>query len=158
MSELENKEVSEVEVSNEITSKSIVNKLIDDVTLRISSDKELLVTLKKLSKEIDRDHKRLTKNNKIKRKIKQTPQKVTKPMNDFISANFPDKYSDEAMYTRQDLMKLLSAYIKKQDIQNPENKKQWSGTEKTLKKIFGLDQQWYTFMQINGLLTGVIIK
>ena len=55
------------------------------------------------------------------------------------------------------MMKSVSVFIQKKNIQNPENKKEWSGTH-TAEKLFGLDKQWYTFMQINGLLSRVIVK
>ena len=66
------------------------------------------------------------------------------------------------MYTRQVMMKAVSAYIKGSLIQNQENKKQWgenqAGAKKVLTPIFGLKEDWYTFMQINGLLSRVVIK
>ena len=60
-------------------------------------------------------------------------------------------------YTRQVMMKAVSGYIKTANIQNPENKKQWS-KDKVLTPIFDLTDPWYTFMQINGLLSRVVIK
>lgn len=142
----------------ELTSRSMIDSMIEDVNKRIALDRQLIANLKKLSKEIEKDQKKLIKNNKVKRTITQNPQKVVGPMQDFITKNFPDQVNAESMYTRRHLMKLLSDYIKSKNIQNAENKKQWSGKEKTLKKLFKLDQEWYTFMSINGLLTSVIQK
>ena len=142
----------------ELTSRSMIDSMIEDVNKRIVLDRQLITNLRKLSKEIEKDQKKLIKHNKVKRSIKQNPQKVVDSMQDFIKKNFPDQVNDESMYTRRHLMKLLSEYIKSKNIQNQENKKQWSGKEKALKKLFKLDLEWYTFMSINGLLTRVIQK
>lgn len=142
----------------ELTSRSMIDSMIEDVNKRIALDRQLISNLRKLGKEIEKDQKKLIKHNKVKRSIKQNPQKVLDSMQDFIKKNFPDQVNDESMYTRRHLMKLLSEYIKSKNIQNQENKKQWSGKEKALKKLFKLDLEWYTFMSINGLLTRVIQK
>ena len=86
------------------------------------------------------------------------PQKITTEMQDFIKKNFPDQVNDESMYTRRHLMTLLSEYIKSKNILNQENKKQWSGKDKTLKKLFNLQEEWYSFMKINSLVSSVHVK
>ena len=58
---------------------------------------------------------------------------------------------------RQVMMKAVSNYIKTANIQNPDNKKQWA-KDKVLTPIFNLKDDRYTFMQINGLLSRVVIK
>ena len=88
----------------------------------------------------------------------QLPQKVTPEMQKFIENNFSEQANDESMYTRRELMRFVSDYIKSQNIQNPENMKMWSGEEKTLKKLFNLKEKWYSFMQVNGILSSIIIK
>ena len=84
------------------------------------------------------------------------PQKVTPEMQKFIENNFAEQANDESMYTRRELMRFVSDYMKSQNIQNPENMKMWSGEEKTLKKLFNLKEKWYSFMQVNGILSSGI--
>ena len=142
-----------------VTSDSILQSISDNTKKMeelIKENKKLQV---ELVKALKKERKSLSKSGKSQKKeIKQVPQKVTTEMQKFIEKNFSDEANKEGMYTRQQLMRLLSSYIKKQNIQNPENKKQWSGKEKTLKKLFKLDQEWYTFMQVNGILSSVIVK
>ena len=150
--------MTDTDNNTEVTSTTMIDDLIIKATERIAIDKLVVVNLKLLKKEVEKEQKKLVKNNKVKRTIKQNPQQVTVPMHEFVVKNFPDDQNADMMYTRQNLMRLLSNYIKEQKIQNEENKKQWSGKEKSLRKIFNLKDDWYTFMQINGLLSYVIIK
>ena len=61
-------------------------------------------------------------------------------------------------YTRQTMMKAVSAYIKQEKLQLNENKKNWK-PDTALLKLFSLDKkQTYTFMNINGLLSRVVQK
>ena len=151
-----------------VNDKTVVESLTADSILQSISEntkkmEDLVKENKKLQvelvKALKKERKTLSKSGKgQKKEIKQVPQKVTPEMQKFIEKHFADEASKEGTYTRQHLMRLLSSYIKKQNIQNPENKKQWSGKEKTLKKLFKLDQEWYTFMQVNGILSSVIVK
>jgi hypothetical protein len=150
--------MTDTDNNTEVTSTTMIDDLIIKATERIAIDKLVVVNLKLLKKEVEKEQKKLVKNNKVKRTIKQNPQQVTVPMHEFVVKNFPDDQNADMMYTRQNLMRLLSNYIKEQKIQNEDNKKQWSGKEKSLRKIFNLKDDWYTFMQINGLLSYVIIK
>jgi hypothetical protein len=150
--------MTDTDNNTEVTSTTMIDELIIKATERIAIDKLVVVNLKLLKKEVEKEQKKLVKNNKVKRTIKQNPQQVTVPMHEFVVKNFPDDQNADMMYTRQNLMRLLSNYIKEQKIQNEDNKKQWSGKEKSLRKIFNLKDDWYTFMQINGLLSYVIIK
>lgn len=127
--------------------------------------KQWYASVRKLSKEMEKERKKFLRS-KTKRKVKQNPQQVKKEMIRFMTKYCKDEGVDHsttgpnghAGYTRQLMMKTVSSYIKETNIQNPENKKQWSGKDKKLKKLFSLDQQWYTFMNINGLLSRVIVK
>ena len=142
-----------------VTSDSILQSISDNTKKMEDLVKENKKLQVELVKALKKERKSLSKSGKTQKKeIKQVPQKVTSEMQKFIEKNFSDEANKEGMYTRQQLMRLLSSYIKKQNIQNPENKKQWSGKEKTLKKLFKLDQEWYTFMQVNGILSSVIVK
>jgi len=150
--------VPEVE---ETSVKSILSQLIEESSKLQATHKVWHNTLKQLTKEMDKEQKRVIRS-RPKRKVVQKPQKVTDKMQKFMK-KFPptlDKgvvLEHNGTYTRQVMMKAVSGYIKSANIQNPENKKQWS-KDKVLTPIFGLTDPWYTFMQINGLLSRVVIK
>lgn len=110
--------------------------------------------IKKLVKEMKKEQKKLSKM-KPKRIVKQKPQAVTKSMQKFMYKHCDSEKLDS--YTRQLMMKQVSAYIKKHNLQNEENRKQWKG-DSCLKKLFDLNNEYYTFMQINGLISRVVIK
>ncbi len=135
-----------------------VQQLYDLISSELSASaaayKTLGVTFKKLKKEMEKEQKKLAKQ-RPKRVVKQKPQQVTKAMRTFMTKQAGGADSDA--YTRQVMMKAVSAYIKAKNLQNPENKKQWK-KDATLTKLFGLQKDWYTFMQINGLLTRVVVK
>ncbi len=138
---------------------TLITTLLDDANQLQVMYKNWVSTVKKLTKEMEKEKKRIARH-KPKRSVKQNPQLVTSEMQTFMKKHTPEgiveKHGDS--YTRQNMMKTVSAYIKKHDIQNPENRKQWSGKDKTLKKLFKLDSKWYTFMQINGLLSRIVVK
>ena len=137
----------------------LMTQLIEEAKHYHNIQKTWLSTLKKLSKEMEREKKKLVKQ-KPKRKVKQKPQQVTTGMQRFMKKHAPKELELEHgdSYTRQIMMKSVSSYIKTKKLQNEANKKQWSGKDSTLKKLFSLDSEWYTFMQINGLLSRVVIK
>ena len=121
---------------------------------------ELVKEQSKLLKALDAEMKKSAKN-KVKgekKQMKQNPQKVNDEMQKFILKNFKDESNNDSMYTRHQMQRFVSNYIKNQNIQNPENKKQWNGKDKTLKKLFGLTDDWYAFIQVNGLISKVIVK
>ena len=136
---------------------SIFESLLTDASNLQSLYKSWVGNIKKLAKEMEREKKRIAKL-KPKRQVRQNPQKVSEAMQQFMTKHTPAELeiTHGDSYTRQVMMKTVSSYIKKSDIQNQENKKQWSGNDKTLKSIFSLEKEWYTFMQINGLLSRVI--
>ena len=141
--------------------KVILNQLINESAQMMASHKLWHNSLKQLSKEMDREHKKVVRS-RPKRKVVQKPQKVTDKMVKFMKKYPPPMEEGEELehngkYTRQVMMKAVSNYIKTANIQNPDNKKQWA-KDKVLTPIFNLKDDWYTFMQINGLLSRVVIK
>ena len=113
--------------------------------------------LKKLEKEVVKEQKRLSKVQKPKRKVVQKPVQVNDAMSKFLIGRKVDAHVDTG-YTRQVMMRAVSAYIKDKGIQLEENKKQWK-PDKTLINLFSLDKKTlYTFMNINGLISRVVIK
>lgn len=133
--------------------KSLFESILKDSQDLQTNYKNWCQTVKKLQKEMEKEAKKLAKQ-KPKRQVKQKPQLVTKEMRAFMVKNGGE---DSDSYTRQVMMKSVSAYIKTHNLQNPENKKQWK-KDKTLTSLFGLTEQWYTFMQINGLLSKIVVK
>ena len=118
--------------------------------------KEQSKLLKALEAEMKKSAKKKVKGEK--KQMKQNPQKVNEEMQKFITKNFKDESNKDSMYTRHQMQRFVSNYIKNQNIQNPENKKQWNGKDKTLKKLFGLTDDWYAFIQVNGLISKVIVN
>lgn len=150
-------EQATIDTTSTTTTPSNAKQLLEELVIE-SNDihqqyKAWNFKIKRLSKEMDREVKRIAKS-KPKRIVKQKPQLVTNDMQKFMATNIGET-SDS--YTRQVMMKCVSSYIKKHDLQNQANRKQWKG-DKTIQKLFGLEDDWYTFMQINGLLTRVINK
>ena len=132
---------------------TLFQSILEDSQSLQASYKSWCQTVKKLQKEMDKEAKKLAKQ-KPKRKVKQKPQKVTKEMRAFMVKNGGE---DSEAYTRQVMMKSVSVYIKEKKLQNEANKKQWA-KDTTLTKLFGLKDDWYTFMQINGLLSRIVVK
>jgi len=155
-SEVQQTEVQQTEVQ------TLFESILSDSHALQSNYKKWSVTVKKLQKEMEKEQKKLAKK-KPKRQVKQNPQKVTKSMRTFMTKNYKEDpvtgivvVHSEA-YTRQMMMKAVSAYIKEHTLQNPENKKKWK-RDATLTKLFGLKKEWYTFMEINGILSRVVVK
>lgn len=140
----------------ETTSAELFAICVENNTKMLNLAKEQQKVLKSLESQIKKEAKK--KNKSVKKSIKQVPKKVSPEMQKFISKNFKDKASNESMYTRHELMRFVSDYIKSQNIQNPENMKEWSGKEKTLKKLFNLTEEWYKFIDVNGMISKVITK
>lgn len=149
----------EDENSNESEVKVLLQSLLDDSAQLHNMYKSWNNTLRRLAKEMDREQKKLVKT-KPKRHVKQKPQEVTKEMQKFMkqhSGELGEGIQHGTSYTRQVMMKAVSRYIKEKNLQNPENKKQWK-SDNALKPLFTLEKDWYTFMQINGLLSRVVVN
>jgi len=160
MSTTENQKATSVEVSsNDSEVKVLLQSLLDDSAQLQTMYKSWNTTLKKLAKEMEKEQKKLAKA-KPKRHVKQKPQEVTKEMQKFMKqhgGDLPEGVTHGSAYTRQVMMKSVSHYIKEKNLQNPENKKQWK-KDTVLTPLFKLEKDWYTFMQINGLLSRVVVK
>ena len=116
--------------------------------------------LKSLNKLIAKDYKKMAKASKIKTKrvVKQRPVIVNDRMNKFMKTRKIEQHQEGGGFTRQVMMRAVSAYIKEKDIQIETNRKQWKPDSK-LEKLFSLDKkQLYTFMNINGLISRVVVK
>jgi len=109
-----------------------------------------------LRKTFEREQRRATKT-KTKRKVEQKPVAVTKPMREFLVKNSGAAATAEG-FTRREMMKALSDYVKNNKLQSAENKKQWT-PDATLSKLLDLDRkQAYSFMNLNGLISRVVVK
>jgi len=135
--------------------KLLLQSLLDDSAKLQSMYKSWNTTLKSLEKEMDREQKKIVKS-RPKRQVNQKPQNVSSAMCSFMKKHAKDVEASDC-FTRQVMMRAVSAYIKEHKLQNAENKKQWGG-DKTLKSLFKLDKPFYTFMEINGLISRVVVK
>ena len=87
---------------------------------------------------------------KAKRQVKQTPV-----LSIAIHLEGQSVASEEGKWTRQVMMRAISAYIKTKDLQLAEDKKKWVDFDST--KLFSLEKgSLYTFMNINGLISRVV--
>ena len=142
--------------STESTVQQMLTALVDMAAQQAQQTREMHRNLKKLATEVDKEQKRLAKSSKPRRTVKQKPVGVTKEMEKFLTTHGVEK--NEAGYTRQVMMKAVSAYIKNKQLQLQDNRKSWKA-DKTLAKLFDLDpKSHYTFMNINGLLSRVVPK
>ena len=135
-----------------------LSSLVEQVELQVKSFRDIHKHLKRLEKEIAKEHKRLTKSSKTKRTVTQKPIKVKSSMVKFMTDLEASNASCEGAFTRQVMMRAVSFYIKDKKLQIEENKKQWK-PDIVLCKLFELDKkEKYTFMNINGLISRVVDK
>merc|ERR1712072_466353 len=130
--------VTSVDATSESSEvKQLLQSLLDDSANLQNMYKTWNTTLKKLAKEMEREQKKLAKQ-KPKRKVTQKPQLVTPEMQAFMKKHAKDVEQSDS-YTRQVMMKAVSAYIKTANLQNPENKKHWK-KDKVLTPLFKLEK------------------
>jgi len=138
---------------------TLLQELNDVAGVLAQQSRELQRTLKNLFTELQKEQKRSTKTTRSsapKRTIVQKPVNVNPQMSKFLLDQ--SIQPTDGGYTRQTMMKAISAYIHTHKLQLEENKKEWK-PDATLIKLFTLDKtKVYTFMNINGLLSRVIIK
>lgn len=135
---------------------TLLASLVEMSGQQAQQTREMHRNLKRLVTEVEREQKKLAKSSKPKRTVKQKPVAVSAAMVKFLKGQ---KVEDQdGGYTRQTMMKAVSAYIKQEKLQLNENKKNWK-PDTALLKLFSLDKkQTYTFMNINGLLSRVVQK
>ena len=150
--------VTDEVVSDSSTVKQMLDALLDISAKQATSARELHRSLRKLSVEVEREHKKQLRSSKPRRTVRQRPVKVSKEMASFLTKQGVQSEGDIKGYTRQAMMKAVSAYIKSKELQLEENRKSWKA-DKTLVKLFSLDaKETFTFMNINGLLSRVVQK
>tara|TARA_B110000211_G_scaffold235020_1_gene308531 strand:- start:10162 stop:10659 length:498 start_codon:yes stop_codon:yes gene_type:complete len=135
--------------------------LIETVSQQQQTFRELHKNLKKLEKEVIREHKRLSKVTRPRRVVVQKPVQVNDAMREFITkygGDIAEEHADGG-WTRQVMMKIVSTYIRTVGkLQLDKNKKHWK-SDKCLRTLFALDKKTlYTFMNINGLISRVVVK
>ena len=140
----------------ESTVKQMLDALLEIAAQQAQNSREMHRNLKKLCTEVGGEQKRLARSSKPRRTVRQRPVKVNAAMKKFLEKQSVE--SQDGGYTRQAMMKAVSAYIKTKELQIAENRKSWKA-DKELVKLFGLDaKETYTFMNINGLLSRVVEK
>ena len=133
---------------------AILSSLVELAGNQAAASREMHRNLKRLVSEVEREQRKMSKNTRQKRTVKQKPVNVTAAMSKWLVSQ--DLSPVDGGYTRQAMMKVVSAYIKKSELQVAENRKAWK-PDATLTKLFNLDKkQTYTFMNINGLLSRVV--
>jgi len=134
-----------------------LSELLATVEQQQRSMRDLHRQLKKLEKEVIREHKRLSKVQRPKRKVVQKPVVVSKTMRKFLTKMKEPEHADGG-WTRQVMMRVVAAYVKTKDLQIADNRKNWK-PDSTLTKLFALESgKLYSFMNINGLISRVVIK
>jgi chromatin remodeling complex protein RSC6 len=142
--------------SNQTTVSELLTALVEMSSTQAQQTREMSRNLKRLVVEVEKERKKMAKTCKPKRTVKQKPVQVDSQMAKFLKHQKVDQL--DGGWTRQLMMKAVSAYIKEKELQLAENKKNWKPDD-TLVKLFKLDaSETYTFMNINGLLTRVINK
>lgn len=94
---------------------------------------------------------------KASKQKKKRPQSPMKPSTDIVKFL---KLEKNKLYTRADVMKLVSEYIKTKNLQLPENKRKFR-PDKALAKFFGLsaaDVKDMTFVEINKYISKHLTK
>ena len=133
---------------------TILASLVELSGNQAQASREMHRNLKRLVTEVEREQKKLQKTSRPKRTVKQKPVSVTAAMSKWLASQ--ELQPQDGGFTRQSMMRAVSAYIKKADLQVAENRKAWK-PDTTLIKLFALDKkQTYTFMNINGLLSRVV--
>jgi chromatin remodeling complex protein RSC6 len=140
----------------ESTVKQMLEALLEISAQQAQQTREMHRNLKKLSQEVEREQRRLQRTSKPRRTVRQRPVSVNAAMRKFLDKQ--GVTAEDGGFTRQSMMKAVSAYIKTKELQLAENRKSWKA-DKELVKLFGLDaKETYTFMNINGLLSRVVEK
>ena len=140
--------------SNQTTVSELLSSLVESASQQAQQTREMHRNIKKLRQEVDREQKRLQRSSKPRRTVRQRPVSVNSAMKKFLEKQ--GVQAEDGGYTRQSMMKAVSAYIKTKELQLAENRKSWKA-DKTLVGLFNLDaKETYTFMNINGLLSRVV--
>ena len=143
--------VNESETS---TVRTMLDALLEISAQQAQQTREMHRNIKKLRQEVDREQKRLQRSSKPRRTVRQRPVSVNAAMKKFLEKQ--GVQAEDGGYTRQSMMKAVSAYIKTKELQLAENRKSWKA-DKTLVGLLSLDaKETYTFMNINGLLSRVV--
>ena len=146
---------TESSLSSSVT--DTISELLSTVEQQQRTMRDLHRSLKKLEKEVVREHKRLSKVQRPKRKVVQKPVKVSSKMSKFLTKLNEPEHADGG-WTRQVMMRVVAHYVKAKDLQIADNRKNWK-PDATLKKLFDLESgKLYSFMNINGLISRVVIK
>ena len=167
----ESTSASNADVSNVVSVSTSVSELDAILETLVQEGEELrnasrlhLANVKKVVSLVSKERKYLRKHRKkTKRVIVQNPQKVNKLMQKFMKDNRNILSTGEipvsSEYVRRDMMRVVSAYIKVNNLQIETNRKKWI-PDKTIKKLFSITEKnaEFSFMNVNGLITRVILK
>ena len=147
---------------------SLLAQLIQEGESLRNESRTHLSNIKKVLVLVNKERKTLRKGrNRVKRTIVQKAQPVNKTMQKFMKDNktiLSTETEDKTVavsteYVRRDMMRVVSAYIKKKDLQIASDRKKWL-PDKTLKTLFKItdSKAEFSFMNVNGLITRVIVS
>ena len=147
---------------------ALLAQLIEEGESLRNESRVHLSNIKKVLSLVNKERKSLRKRgSRVKRTIVQKPQSVNKQMQKFMKDNkniLSTETENKTVpvsneYVRRDMMRVVSAYIKKTNLQLDSDRKKWI-PDKTLKSLFKIKDakaQW-SFMNVNGLITRVIVS
>jgi chromatin remodeling complex protein RSC6 len=139
-----------------LTTAQLIEQLIKTSTELASQHKLVVRTLTTLQRQWEREQKRASRST-VKRTVVQKPVQVNKAMRDFMVKHAGAASSAEG-FTRREMMKALSEYIKANKLAEATDKKKWA-PDATLTKLLTLEKgKTFSYMNLNGLSTRIVVK
>ena len=93
---------------------TLLASLVEMAGTQAQASREMHRNLRRLVTEVEREHRKLQKTSRPKRTVKQKPVSVTAAAGKWLSSQSVE--TQDGGYTRQAMMKAVSAYIKKADL------------------------------------------
>ena len=121
----------------ESTVKQMLEALLEISAQQAQQTREMHRNLKKLSQEVEREQRRLQRTSKPRRTVRQRPVSVNAAMKKFLDKQ--GVTAEDGGFTRQSMMKAVSAYIKTKELQKA-NKIFLSSIFKKNKNFLGINK------------------
>ena len=139
-----------------LSTAQLIEQLIKTSTELATQHKLVVRTLTTLQRQWEREQKRASRST-VKRTVVQKPVQVNKAMRDFMTKHAGAAAGTEG-FTRREMMKALSEYIKSNKLADAADKKKWA-PDATLTKLLTLEKgKTFSYMNLNGLITRVVVK
>lgn len=122
-----------------------------------SRHREMSRSLRRLEQDISREQKQLAKGHlRVRKPTEQKPQRVSKEMHLFLEENRGDEQSVNGEWTRHQMQRIISRYIKEHELGLPDNKRQWRADNALTNALHIKSDTTYTYLDINSLITHTI--